>query len=223
MKQIFSTSHFVNKKKYFYITIFLYAIINTGCSSLKSAHINKIKQMPFEQIPPQSKFKGERDLFPKQMAPHTPNPHPQAQFGGESTQPLNYNGGIGLVHIKGNSWRTSLHPALVFGVMSKIISERYVISGIDRKNLNLKTDWDNFFISGRLLRNKININIFFINKRQTEIIIKNVVEYYSGDPFKTDANSWLPSPDITDEVAKLVDSTNRHVAQIYQQHLSNSY
>lgn len=121
---------------------------------------------------------------------------------------------IGLTPVDGNTWRTSIHPAMVFGIMSRIISQTYIISSMDRKNFNLQTDWDKFFIDGRLFRNRINVMVFPVGPKQTEVVIKNIVEYYTGNPnYKMEENTaWLPTPDITDEIPKLVENTNRQTA-----------
>ncbi|APJ03551.1 hypothetical protein [Silvanigrella aquatica] len=129
-----------------------------------------------------------------------------------------------LIHIDGNTWRTSAHPAMVFGIMSRILSQNYIIHAMDRKNMNLQTDWDKFFIDGRLFRNRINIMVFPVNPKQTEVVLKNIVEYYTGSSNnKIEENSaWLPSPDITDEINKLIDNTNRQTAIAQSQMIMRS-
>lgn len=131
---------------------------------------------------------------------------------------------LSLSHVEGNTWRTSAHPAMVFGIMSRLLSQNYIITSMDRKNFNLQTDWDKFFIDGRLFRNRINIMVFPVGPRQTEVVVKNIVEYYTGNPNnKLEENTaWLPSPDITDEINKLVENTNRQTALVQSQLLIRS-
>ena len=56
--------------------------------------------------------------------------------------------------------------------------------------------------------------VFPVGPKQTEVVIKNIVEYYTGNPnYKMEENTaWLPTPDITDEIPKLVENTNRQTA-----------
>ncbi|WP_186643841.1 hypothetical protein [Fluviispira vulneris] len=126
---------------------------------------------------------------------------------------------LNLTFIEGNTWRTSAHPALVFGIMARILSQNYIITSVDRKNFNLQTEWDKFFIDGRLFRNRISLMVFPVGPRQTEVVAKNIVEYYSGSAnSKLEENTaWLPSPDITDEITKLIESTNRQTALLLNQ------
>jgi hypothetical protein len=136
-----------------------------------------------------------------------------------SPYPQNFQNTLSLTHIEGNTWRTQAHPAMVFGIMSRLLSQNYIINSMDRKNFNLQTDWDKFFIDGRLFRNRINIMVFPVGPRQTEVVLKNIVEYSTGNQNgKIEENSaWLPSPDITDEINKLIENTNRQTTLIQSQ------
>jgi hypothetical protein len=85
---------------------------------------------------------------------------------------------------------------------------------VDRRNLSLQTDWDKFFIDGRLFRNRFVVSVFPIGPRQTEVLIRNNLEYFSGAAGQSGSQAdgdWLPSPDVTDEVAKLVDGVNLQI------------
>lgn len=119
-----------------------------------------------------------------------------------------------LQKVENNVWRTSSHPSGVFSILVKLLSQNYILRNIDRRNFSLTTDWDKFFVEGRLFRNRINVTVFPLSNKQTEVIVRNFVEYYSGNPQNTEesVSSWLPSPDITDEVTRIVDSMNKQIA-----------
>jgi hypothetical protein len=125
-----------------------------------------------------------------------------------------------LTHVDGNTWRTAANPLIVYGIISRLLSQNYIISSSDRKSMNIHTDWDKFFIDGRLFRNRMSVSVFPVGNRQTEVVIKNSVEYYSGSVGKQEENTaWLPSPDLTDEVSKLVESTDKQTAFAYGQNV----
>jgi hypothetical protein len=125
-----------------------------------------------------------------------------------------------MVFVNGNTWRTQAPPDMIYGIMARLLSQSYIMNGTDRKNFALQTDWDKFFIEGRLFRNRMSVMVFPVGPRQTEIVIKNTVEYYTGSAGKKEEGElWLPSPDVTDEVVKLVDNTNKHTAFAYNQSL----
>jgi hypothetical protein len=105
-----------------------------------------------------------------------------------------------------NSWSTSLSAVETFSVFSKIIAKSYIISSIDRKNLSINTDWDKFFIDGRLFRNRLSVSVFPVDMRNTEVVIKNTLEYLAKEENNQQNQVWLPCPDITDEVKRIVQS-----------------
>lgn len=119
-----------------------------------------------------------------------------------------------LVKVEGNTWRTALPATRVFSLLGRSLSQNYILSRVDRRNLSLQTDWDKFFIDGRLFRNRFVVSVFPVGPRQTEVLIRNTLEYFSGaagQPGSQTDGDWLPSPDITDEVAKLVDNVNLQI------------
>lgn len=128
-----------------------------------------------------------------------------------------------LTKVDGNVWRSSVDAVQLFNMLSRLLSQNYLLTSVDRKSLTLSTDWDKFFIEGRLFRNRLSISVFPVGHRQTEVVLKNSVEYFSGNPNNpqemTLAN-WLPSPDITDEVSRVVDSLNKQIA-FYQNQIGN--
>lgn len=133
-----------------------------------------------------------------------------------------FAGMFNLQNVDGNVWRTGLDAVNTFQLVSRIISQNYIVVTSDRRGMALNTDWDKFFIEGRLFRNRISLTVFPVGPRQTEIVIKNTVEYYSGNPNKPEeamVSQWLPSPDVTDEVARIVDATNKQTASFVQSRL----
>lgn len=149
-----------------------------------------------------------------------PRPRPslapeQQDVASQHRAPVLRMGGRELTHVDGNVWRTNVDAVQVFSMLSRSLSQNYLLTSVDRKNLSLNTDWDKFFIDGRLFRNRLSISVFPVGSRQTEVVVKNTVEYFSGNPNKPDqmsAANWLPSPDLTDEVSRVVDSLNKQIA-----------
>lgn len=119
-----------------------------------------------------------------------------------------------LIRISDSTYRSHLPPLLVYNMVAKQLSKNYILSSADRKNLSITTDWDKFFIEDRLFRNRMSVTVFPVANRMTEVVIKNNVEYFSGQVHDSSTdNSWLPSPDVTDEVQRLVSNTNRLAVQ----------
>jgi len=110
-------------------------------------------------------------------------------------------------------WRTPLPASEVFQVCAKLLSTHYILDKANDEKY-LLTQWDKFYLQGRLFRNKMSVSIFPINVRETEIVIKNYVEYHAPEMVaKTVAEEyqWLPTQDITDEIKRFVDGLNDQV------------
>jgi hypothetical protein len=154
---------------------------------------------------------NDKDRLPTSLQQQQPRPYSKQDLM-MALSPLH------LTRIEGNTWRTAANPVVVYGIMSRLLAQTYIISSADRKNMNVQTDWDKFFIDGRLFRNRISVTVFPVGSRQTEVVIKNSVEYYAGTLAKQEENTaWLPSPDLTDEVTKLVESTDKQTTYAYSQ------
>ena len=143
-------------------------------------------------------------------------PYPGQMGTAEQGNPPGYE----LRKVDGNIWRTGLEPPGVYQMVAKLVSQNYVIAAADRRNFTLSTDWDKFFIEGRLFRNRLSVSVFPVGIRRTDVVIRNVVEYFDGRTNRTDEDiatgSWLPSPDLTDEVPRIIDHLNRQIALLYQ-------
>jgi hypothetical protein len=117
-----------------------------------------------------------------------------------------------------NTWRVATSAGHLFQTIARVLSHTYIISQADRHALSLSTDWDKFFIDGRLFRNRISVNVFPHSSRTADLIIKNNIEYYVQNERKTDENSptqWLPTHDITDELSRVLEKTqNQLIAQL---------
>ena len=128
-----------------------------------------------------------------------------------------------LTRVENNVWRSGIPASQVFNMVARIISQDYILATVDRRNLSLQTDWDKFFLEGRLFRNRLSISVFPISPRQTELVVKNIVEYFAGNPNKPEDMStaaWMPAADLTDEISRLVDSLNRQTAYLNQGRLN---
>jgi hypothetical protein len=114
--------------------------------------------------------------------------------------------------VENNVWRTSLSAQQAYQAVSRVIAQNYIIAQTDRSQLTISTEWDKFFIDGRLFRNRVNASVFPVSSRATEIVIRNSVEYYAADNKSSDIReaNWFPTPDITDEVARIVEGLSRY-------------
>jgi hypothetical protein len=113
-----------------------------------------------------------------------------------------------------NTWRVASSAPQLFQTVAKILSQNYIISKADRQTLSMSTEWDKFFIDGRLFRNRISINVFPYNQRASDLVIKNNIEYYTQTAQRVDENDptqWLPTADVTDELERILEKTQKQL------------
>ena len=113
-----------------------------------------------------------------------------------------------------NTWRIAASAPLVFQTVARILSQTYILSQTDRRTFSMSTEWDKFFIDGRLFRNRVSINVFPLNSKFADLVIKNSIEYYTQNNAKLDTNSpdqWLPTQDITNEMDRILDKTQKQL------------
>ncbi|NBW81049.1 hypothetical protein EBR21_04775 [bacterium] len=113
-----------------------------------------------------------------------------------------------------NTWRVATPAGQLFQTVARILSQSYIISQADRHALSLSTDWDKFFIDGRLFRNRISVNVFPLSTRSADLVIKNSIEYYAQNGKNTDDNNptqWLPTQDVTDELDRVLEKTQNQL------------
>lgn len=113
-----------------------------------------------------------------------------------------------------NTWRVATSAPMLFQTIAKILSQTYIIAKTDRQTLSLSTEWDKFFVDGRLFRNRVSINVFPLNQRNADLVIKNNIEYYTQTALQVDENSptqWLPTQDITDELERILEKTQKQL------------
>ncbi|MEY4064253.1 MAG: hypothetical protein RIR26_461 [Pseudomonadota bacterium] len=117
-----------------------------------------------------------------------------------------------------NTWRVATPAPLLYQTIAKILSQTYINAKADRQTLSLSTEWDKFFIDGRLFRNRVSINVFPLNQKNADLVIKNNIEYYTQSEHKVDENTptqWLPTQDITDEMERILEKAQKQlVAQM---------
>lgn len=113
-----------------------------------------------------------------------------------------------------NTWRIAASAPVVFQTAARILSQTYILSKTDRRSFSLSTEWDKFFIDGRLFRNRVSINVFPLNSKFADLVIKNSIEYYTQNNAKLDTNSpdqWLPTQDITNEMERILEKTQKQL------------
>ena len=119
----------------------------------------------------------------------------------------------GSMQVMKNMWRVSKPMHNVFHKTLRLLSQDYIVTQANKESMTIQTDWDSFFLEGRLLRNRISITFYPIALKSTEVQINNFVEYQK-DTLNTSSQGlqstsggiiWVPGPDITNETQRVLD------------------
>lgn len=123
-------------------------------------------------------------------------------------------------------YRAQVVPAQAFQLVNRVLAQNYIIARSDPTGLTVATEWDKFFIDGRLFRNRLHIALFSLAGKQTEIVVRNFVEYYASDRPQAAAmeeSGWLPCPDITDEVKQVMGRLSQQVSSMAAAEMSSVF
>jgi hypothetical protein len=113
--------------------------------------------------------------------------------------------------INDNTWRTRFPANTLYPLILRHLSGSYIIQSSDPRALSIQTDWDKFFLGGRLFRNRLSVNLFQVSQQDSEIVINNKVEYFLAkeEGLGSGEADWIPTQDVTNEKAQLIDSLGR--------------
>lgn len=111
-------------------------------------------------------------------------------------------------------WRIGLPAQETYRIVATVLAQSYIIARSDATQYTVATEWDKFFVESRLFRNRVHAAVFPLGPRETELVIRNVVEYYAGDQAQgavVEDAGWLPCPDVTNEVRTIVGRVQQQV------------
>lgn len=113
--------------------------------------------------------------------------------------------------INPNTWRTRIPAASLYPIIVRHLSESYVIRNSDARSMSIQTDWDKFFIGGRLFRNRLNISLFQLAGLECEMVVNNKVEYFQASEENSayGESDWIPTQDVTNEKKQLLEALSR--------------
>ena len=113
--------------------------------------------------------------------------------------------------ISDSSWRTWMPAATIYPLLLRQLSSNYIILSSDPRALSVQTDWDKFFLGGRLFRNRLSVTLFQVSGGESEVLVNNKVEYFRSPDERTGADDadWIPTQDVTNEKADLIESLTR--------------
>lgn len=110
-----------------------------------------------------------------------------------------------------NSWRSRIPAASLYPLVLRQLSGSYIILANDARSMSIQTDWDKFFVGGRLFRNRLSVSLFPISTVESELVVMNKVEYFRSPEERSGMGEadWIPTQDVTNEKVELIESLSR--------------
>lgn len=101
--------------------------------------------------------------------------------------------------------------AALYPLLLRQLSSNYILLSSDPRAMSVQTDWDKFFLGGRLFRNRLSVTLFQVSGGESEVLVNNKVEYFRSPDERTGTEDadWIPTQDITNERADLIESLTR--------------
>lgn len=136
-----------------------------------------------------------------------------AQTGNEENSLLGVPGAAGsmapkqatIYAVDQQTFRILVKDDRVWEAALDLLLRNYNLTIIDRSSGVMTTEWDSFFLDGKVYRNKLSIRIRRINTQQCELRILNNVEALR-DANGIVSDTWLPAEDRGGETARLVQN-----------------
>ena len=112
--------------------------------------------------------------------------------------------------ISPTSWRSRIQATKLFPLIQRHLMKSYILLQSDHVTHNIQTDWDKFFLGGRLFRNRMSVSLFQVSLQETEIVITNKLEYFQQEEERQSfgESDWIPTQDITNEKIQLIQSVS---------------
>ena len=176
-----------------------------------SENFDQRRQQPGRDTGSRPSF-GTRDLesnsaFDRVFADNSQFGSPDSAFAG---RPLTAKPSY-FKQINASTWRTRIRANVLYPLIVRHLSESYILKTSDSRAMNIQTDWDKFFIGGRLFRNRLSVSLFQLSAQDTELVVNNKVEYFQ-QPDEAAAygeSDWIPTQDITNEKSSLIEGLGK--------------
>lgn len=104
------------------------------------------------------------------------------------------------------TFRFALSYERVWDALMDVLLRNYNLAIADRSNGLITTEWDSYYLDGKVHRNKLSMRIKRLSTGQTELTLFNNVEVLSKLPDGGITEIWLPSDRNKAEVSRIVQN-----------------
>ncbi|SME91676.1 hypothetical protein [Pseudobacteriovorax antillogorgiicola] len=118
-----------------------------------------------------------------------------------------------IVAIDKNTFRFHLSFNDVWNTALDVLLENYNLTIVDRRSGVITTEWDSFFLDGKVYRNKVSLRVKKLNYSMVDVTIHNSVESLQNVGHGGIASAWLPYPKNAEEMGRIVHNMAINLGQ----------
>lgn len=111
-----------------------------------------------------------------------------------------------IVAIDQGTFRLQLGYDRVWDAMLDVLLRNYNLAIADRNNGLITTEWDSFYVDGKVHRNKLSLRLKRLGTQGTELLVYNNVEVLSKMPDGGITEIWLPTDRNRSEVVRIIQN-----------------
>lgn len=106
------------------------------------------------------------------------------------------------------TYRFALRESDIWDAALNVLMRNYNVNIVDRTSGIITTEWDSFFLSGNVYRNKVSVRVARNNWNNIDVTVVNNVERLrdASQAAGTVGAVWLPADDPANEVARIVQN-----------------
>lgn len=112
----------------------------------------------------------------------------------------------GIYPVDQGTFRLALSYDRVWDALMDVLLKNYNLAIADRGNGLITTEWDSYYLDGKVHRNKLSMRLKRLSTGQTELTLFNNVEVLSKLPDGGITEIWLPSDRNKVEIGRIVQN-----------------
>lgn len=121
-------------------------------------------------------------------------------------EPITIDNKPTIYSIDQQTFRFKLENNLVWNAALDVLMRNYNLTIVDEKSGVITTEWDSFYLSGDVFRNKISMRIINLGRNNVNVSLVNNVEYLKSGEENMAGSIWLPGEDQVGEINRIIQN-----------------
>ncbi len=126
-------------------------------------------------------------------------PGAKASAGGSTQRP-------GIYPVDQGTFRFAMGYERIWDALMDVLLRNYNLAIADRGNGLITTEWDSYYLDGKVHRNKLSMRLKRLTSGQAELTLFNNVEVLSKLPDGGITEIWLPSDKNKTEIGRILQN-----------------